>query len=409
MPEDFQMASLYGVPAGSSLVDWPFSLDELAPYYQLAEEFFGVCGDAPLPMPPMQSTIRGRILRTAAEGLGWKTRAVPLLINSVERHGRRACIQCGHCVGFQCPVGAKSGTQNTAIPTAKATGNCTVWPNADVLQILFAEQRAVGVRLLRQGRQEDVLADRVIVSAGAIESARLLLLSGIANDHLGRHLQGHYYPGAWGVMPDPVFDGIGPGVTTATTDFNHGNEGVIGGAMLADDFIMVPSSFALNFNDPNGSRWGLKYKDWIRYTYPRLIEVKGPVHEIPSPTSRVDLDYGIRDALGRPVARLSGATHPETARTANFMNGVAKQWLESAGAAKIQVRTHGVWLSGGQHQAGTCRMSDDPSQGVTDQFGKVHRQEGLYVADGSLHPTNGGFNPVLTIMANSWRVAANIT
>jgi len=65
-------------------------------------------------------------------------------------------------------------------------------------------------------------------------------------------------------------------------------------------------------------------------------------------------------------------------------------------------------LSAGQHQAGTCRMGDDPRASVTDPWGRVHGHDGLFVADGSLHVTNGGFNPVLTIMALAFRTADGI-
>ena len=65
-------------------------------------------------------------------------------------------------------------------------------------------------------------------------------------------------------------------------------------------------------------------------------------------------------------------------------------------------------LSAGQHQAGTCRMGVDPCYSVTDRDGRVHGQRMLYVADGSLHVTNGGFNPVLTIMANAYRIGATV-
>ena len=62
-------------------------------------------------------------------------------------------------------------------------------------------------------------------------------------------------------------------------------------------------------------------------------------------------------------------------------------------------------LSGGQHQAGTCRMGNDPKTSVTNRFGQVHEIDNLFIADGSLHVTNGGFNPVLTIMAVAYWVS----
>ena len=78
-------------------------------------------------------------------------------------------------------------------------------------------------------------------------------------------------------------------------------------------------------------------------------------------------------------------------------------------------RRYFTWKSSGtsrvvgaqSHQAGTCRMGNDPQTSVTDKYGRVHATPNLFVADASLHVTNGGFNPALTIMANGipdWRL-----
>jgi choline dehydrogenase-like flavoprotein len=53
-------------------------------------------------------------------------------------------------------------------------------------------------------------------------------------------------------------------------------------------------------------------------------------------------------------------------------------------------------------------MGSDPATSVADRSGRVHGQRGLFIADGSLHVTNGGFNPMLTIMANAYRIADGI-
>ena len=45
LPQDFAMASRYGVPMGSSLADWPIDYGELAPWYERAEYEIGVCGE----------------------------------------------------------------------------------------------------------------------------------------------------------------------------------------------------------------------------------------------------------------------------------------------------------------------------------------------------------------------------
>ena len=179
--------------------------------------------------------------------------------------------------------------------------------------------------------------------------------------------------------------------------------------MLADDFIMLPVAFQ-KWRVPTGvPRWGLAHKQWMRHHYTRMLLLTGPVQEIPSPNARVSVDPHVTDKYGIPVARLSGTTHPETLRTYAYMNARAAEWATACGAENVQAYSAGLSLSGGQHQAGTCRMGDDPQTSVTDQWGRVHGHDNLYIADGSLHVTNGGFNPVLTILALSYRVAGHLT
>ena len=146
----------------------------------------------------------------------------------------------------------------------------------------------------------------------------------------------------------------------------------------------------------------------MRENFTRVMRVTGPVQEIPSPDARVTLDPAVRDRWGMPVARLSGTTHPETVRTAAFMHARTREWLRAAGATQLWGKPPRLRISGGQHQAGTCRMGDDPQTSVVDRNCRVHGHDNLYIADGSVHVTNGGFNPVLTIMALAFRTAEHV-
>jgi choline dehydrogenase-like flavoprotein len=341
----------------------------------------------------------------------------------VPYQGREACIRCGECIGFACPVDAKNGSHNTLLARGLSTGRCNLITRAHVACIQTnAAGRVVGVRYYtdsHQGpQQHTLLAKAVVVAAGAIETARLLLLSrsachpqglGNAHDQVGRHLQGHYYPGAQGLMPAPFDnDGLGPGVSIATTHFNHDNVGVIGGAMIANDFVKLPIQYWRESLPPTAPRWGLAGKQYMRETYRRSVHLTGPVQEIPNPRSRVTLDPDVRDRWGLPVARLSGTTHPETVRTASFIQQRAAEWLTACGAENVWSRPPTLHLSAGQHQAGTCRMGTDPERSVTDPTGRVHGHDNLFVADGSVHVTNGGVNPALTIMALALRAAHSV-
>src|SRR5262249_8506572 len=164
----------------------------------------------------------------------------------------------------------------------------------------------------------------------------------------------------YGLMPEPLYDGLGPGLSTGTVQFNHGNPGVVGGGLMADDFLEMPIRFWHLCLPPDLPRWGAETKRFMRDNFTRVLRVASPVQETPSPEARVPLDNAVRDRWGRPVARLSGSTPPETARTAAFMAARAREWLEAAGAERVWTTVPDLQLSGGQHQAGTCRMGDDP-------------------------------------------------
>jgi choline dehydrogenase-like flavoprotein len=420
-PIDFKMASTYGAPAGSSLADWPIGYDDVAPYYERVEHELGVAGDAAAmthlpayardyPLPPLPLTRQGALHRRGAEQLGWATLPVPLAINSRPYQDRPACIRCQHCVGFACPVDAKNGSQNTFIARAVETGRCELVTGAMVERIELRGGRAVAVHFFdASGAPVRAEAEVIVVAGGAVETARLLLHSGVVNDQLGRHLQGHVYVSAAGLFDEPVYDGLGPGVTTATARWSHGNDGVVGGGMLADDFIVLPAVFWKRMLPPDAPRHGVAAKRWMHENYTRTAEIKGPIQDIPSPAARVTLDPDVRDRWGITVARLSGATHPESIRTAQFLHRKAVEWLRASGAVRVWGDAPGApFLSGGQHQAGTCRMGDDPSRSVVDREARVHGFENLYVADGAVHVTSGGFNPVRTIMALAYRTAEGI-
>jgi choline dehydrogenase-like flavoprotein len=427
-PKDFRMRSTYGTPEGSTLDDWPISYDDLAPFYQKAEYEIGVSGDVsndpfkgprakPLPMPPLSPTREYEILKPAAQRLGLHPFDLPMLRNSIPYNGRPPCMRCRWCVGFVCEVDAKCGTQNTVIPRALATGLCDLRLACMVKEILTTEQgKITGVSYFdAHDRLQEQPADIVIVSAAAIESARLLLNSksklfpnGLGNrfDWVGRNLQGHAYSGATGLFDFDTYDDIGPGANIAICDYNHGNPGLRGGAMLANEFIRLP--YQAVYMPPNGVRWGKAHKDFMRKAYRRTIKVMGPTQEMPVFDSRVQLDPSLRDFWGMPVAQLSGYRHPHTLEIAGVMAKKAELWLKEAGAIQTWRNLPGNGISGGQHQAGTCRMGNDPKTSVVDSWCRVHDTENLYVIDGSVHVTNGGFNPVLTILANAYRASAHL-
>ena len=432
MPEDFRMKTTYGHVEGCTLDDWPISYDDLEPCYEKAEWEIGVSGDdsqspfapprkKPQPMPPFEYNKEGRMLDAAARRLGFHPYPVPMLRNSVPYGGRPKCYRLRTCVGFACPVNAKCGTHNTVIPVALASGNCELRTNCVVSKILIDDLgNAKGVTYFDERNREQVqTADVVVVSAAATETARLLLNSksklfpmGIGNEYdwVGRNLQGHAYCGAYGVFEDDIFDDCGPGTCIGIGDFSHHNPGIVGGGVLCNEFFRPPYLFS-KIRPPGRASWGLEHKKFQRENFKRVGEVIGPYQEIPSFDARVQVDPVEKDFWGIPVVRLSGSRHEKNEDGTAFMAEKAELWLKEAGAVetwKVGIVKGRQGLSGGQHQAGTCRMGNDPQTSVCDRYGRVHSMSNVFVADGSLNVTNGGFNPALTIMALGYWVGGHI-
>ncbi len=429
LEKDFRMRSTYGAPEGSTLEDWPVSYADLEPFYERAEWDVGVAGDmtanpfAPprrkaYPMPAFPYNREGLILDAAARRLGLHPFPIPMLRNSVPYGGRGACVHNRYCCGYACPNNAKNGTHNTVIPRALATGNCTLRTNAVASEVVVDDRgRARGVRYFDSDEREQYqTCDLVVLSGGAIETARLLLNSksrlfpdGAGNRHgwVGRNLQNHAYSGAFGEFEEETYDDVGPGATIAIGDFSHGNPGLRGGAVLCNEFIRPPYAFS-GTRPPGAPRWGVAHKTYQRRFFKRCVAVQGPVQEMPVFDARVQVDPVVRDHWGIPVARLSGNRHPHDVEIGRFIASRAEQWLLEAGATRTWTSLPGPAQRGGQHQAGTCRMGNDPAVSVANKYGRVHDIDNLFLADASLHVTNGGFNPVLTIMAMAYRIGGHI-
>jgi choline dehydrogenase-like flavoprotein len=430
-PHDFRMATQYGIPAGSSLADWPISYEDLEPYYSRAEVELGVAGrngdsycgvarSSPYPLEPFPESDVDRWLAAGAKRCGWNTEPVPLAVNTAPFNGHPACIRCNRCIGFACPVNAKNGSYNVMIPRALATDLCDLVPDARAVRVNIDNRgEPSGVEYLTACggaiERRSASARSVVLAAGAIETARLLLLSqsrhhraGLGNrfGHVGRHLQTHTYPAAQGLLP-PEVQSVrqGPGVGIATLDVAHGNSGVIGGGLLLNDFVKTPLGSWEGALPPGTPRWGAAGKQAMRDFFRRVVDVRGLIQEIPTPELRVTLDPSVRDAAGVPAAHLRGKQHPETLKAAAFVNQQAVRWLQEAGASQVwSVPTTRTAF----HQAGTARMSARPEDGVTDPSGRVHGHSNLFVTDAAVHVTNGATNPSLTTYALAMRTSENI-
>src|SRR5438874_12828530 len=205
-PRDFRPRSLRGVGE-----DWPLRYDDLAPYYDRAEELMGVCGERDglevIPdghfLPPLHFRCGELQIRRALPQLApsFKMISTRRAINTISHGGRPPCHYCGRCMKG-CDVDAKYTSANTAIPAALKTGRCTLVTGAMATQVSLdgagARTRGVVFIEVNSRRERRVRCRAVALACGPVESARLLLLSvsktfpqGLANrsGEVGKNLQ----------------------------------------------------------------------------------------------------------------------------------------------------------------------------------------------------------------------------
>src|SRR5215213_1054893 len=169
---------------------WAISYDELEPFYTAAEQLYHVHGrrgedptepwaSAEFPHPPVSHETRIQHLAEDFAAQGLKPFHVPLGIKLKENDRRSECIRCATCDGFPCLMNAKSDAQTCAVEPALHYENVTLLTNALVTKLETDQSGRIvsAVHVDRNGEKETYSANAVIVSAGAINSAALLLRS----------------------------------------------------------------------------------------------------------------------------------------------------------------------------------------------------------------------------------------
>jgi choline dehydrogenase-like flavoprotein len=428
---DFRLRTLAGEVPGTTLADWPISYADLEPYYDKVEWSFGVSGQGGAnayegfrsrgyPCPPMPQSRYAEKFHDGCAKLGWNSFPTPQAALSTPYNGRPATVISAFAQQHGDPTATRSSALNVLVPDALATGRYDLRPDTYVRELTVdATGRIKGaVYEDAEGLTFEQQADVFVLACGAVESARLLLMSvsgrfpnGLANgnDLVGRNATFHEYSAAVGIFDDPIYAWAGGGYVSASSFqfYEHdASRGHVSGGHIAAAGVGIP--LPINWGLPGRPSWGAEAKAVDREYFNHSMAVAMVLHDMPQHNNRVDLDDEVVDAWGLPVARVTLTPHPNDLAQGHFLIDRCGEILEAAGAKEVD-RVYAERVTGNcSHQHGTTRMGDDPETSVLDRNCRAHEVENLFVVDGGPFPTATGANPTLTIMANAWRVSERI-
>lgn len=450
---DFRKLSLLGPIDGADVADWPFSYEEIAPIYDEVEDLIGVAGDIdvlpaeptlrhaprarPLPMPPGPPQLASLV---AAEGCRKLEPALhpflaPMAINSTAYDGRPACNNCGQCSNHGCPILARVGA---LAPLRRAViAGAEIRERSWVVRIETSGQKATGVTWIDgQGREHRESGDLVVLACLAIETVRLAKLSGLPDPHgtIGTHFMQHWFTDGIGVFldqrlhghrgrstthvaddfADPDFPGARAAARAAGLAYFRGGTLELGGTQ----FPLGEANtyrYLLTLLRPD-KPFGTEFKELMRSSVlrDRMCGIQMIGEDLPYRDNAVDLDPQVKDYRGYPVARITYSPRTHELAAQRFYRPYVAEILRRAGADHVTALTdaasdatpvagNDVPTSG--HVMGGMRMGADPAVSATDDEGRFHQLDNLFVADGSVFPTSGAHNPTLTIMATALRNA----
>ncbi|WP_461091187.1 GMC oxidoreductase [Spirosoma gilvum] len=402
---------------------WPLTYADFAPYYDQAEQLYSVHGirsvdpteppaRQPYPFGPITPEPFAEELYENVQKTGLKPFPIPMAVRLAQDKPEKpdAPTVLGNFDGFPDPSEAKADAHVTGVRVALQYPNVTLLTNAVATRLITdaAGKRITAVQVQRNGQTEIVEANLVILAAGAINSAALLLRSaneqhpnGLANsnDMVGRNYMAHINGCLIAYTPDKLNTAAFQkyfciGDYYEATPENPSPLGEI--QLMGKNDPPTVVDLAAGFLPDKDAAWLSAHS----------IDFWLTAEDLPDPENRVTLTHD---------GAIQLIYHRDRNNVAAFeaLKQKLKDLFVKLGDIDPALKTvywagYDLGISGVSHQCGTLRFGDDPATSVLDVNCKAHELDNLYVVDGSFFPSSGAYNPSLTTVANALRVGDHL-
>jgi choline dehydrogenase-like flavoprotein len=398
---------------------WPISYADLEPYYAEAEELYLVHGQAgedptepprsgPFPHPAVSHEPRIQQLADDFARSGHHPFHLPVgvdLNESDPEAGR--CVRCDRFDGFPCLTDGKADAHVRCVRPALQHDNVMLRTHAKVERLVTDGSGSTVTEVVvdRRGAREVYSGDVVVVSAGAANSAALLLKSandrhpqGLANrsGQVGRNYMAHINTGVIAISQRPNTTKFQK--TLGINDYYWGSE---------DSELPLGHIQMLGKSDRNILRGGAP---WfapgiaLDYLAKHAIDFWLTTEDLPHPENRVTVDRQGDIHLAKTYHNLE--PHKRLLRKLKELMGPLG--CHDTAVPGWSVLDQRIPLAGVAHQCGTVRFGTDPQTSALDVHCKAHDIDNLYVVDTSFFPSSSAVNPALTAMANALRVGDHL-
>ncbi len=395
---------------------WPISYADLEPYYGEAERLYSVHGErgadpteppssTSYPYPAMSNEPRIEQLSQDLAAAGLHPFPLPngILIDEADPP-HSPCIRCDTCDGYPCLLNAKADSHVVCIEPSLSRPNVTLLTKSRVLRLVTSPSgRAVSsVVVERDGHEESFRSDIVVLAAGAINSALVLLNS--ADDH----------------HPNGLANSSGVVGRNLMLHLNS--------SLIAFSKETNPTRFqkTIGIND---YYWGdgdweypLGHMQMLGRSDAFTMSLDAPDAADPAALARHSLDFWLTTedlarwdnrviplAGGKVQVRYSPTNLEAHSRlTVKFKSLLSAMQCHDSVVYRSEYLGGRLGISGVAHQNGTIRFGADPSTSALDVDCKAHDLDNLYVADSSFFVSASAVNPTLTIIANALRVGDRI-
>lgn len=401
--EDFQQR----IHHDGTSPEWPFSYSDLEPHYVEAERLYQVRGNpnedptepwrsAPYPHDALEHEPDIERFSNSLRRQGLHPFHTPNAMNLDTQEQRRASTASD---GQPSETDVKSEAENRALRPALKSENIRLLIEAKVTKLLTSSdgRTVVAAEAELHGRTVRIEAKQFVVSAGAVNTAALLLRSatdqhphglGNSSDLLGRNYMVHN--STFFVAINPLRKNTTAWQKTlglndwylpsATNEYPLGNLQMLGklqGPMIKGARPFLPM-------------WALEMAT------DRSLDIYLTTEDLPRLDSRVTVDDRNIYVNWRP-----NNVEPHRELVRRVTKAVRKAGYPFVFTQRMGIETN-------SHMCGTAVAGRDPSSSVLNPNCRSHDVDNLWIVDGSFFPSSAALNPALTIAANAMRVAPQI-